>query len=333
MPGVALGHARQQRLDPPTGSARDDRARPDASDHLTAHRQAPAHPHDQLCRAQPRAAQRCGGRAVRACELQPEAGSRRAHPDREPSAPAGASPVRIGDRRVYRGHVQRRVPFQGPRLLCRRRVHSLQGPGARRGCAWSGGRSGHHRRGPPHRRRLQPRAHSSRRRARRSRPPAARSGRRRLHPGGQLLAGAARRWRDRGGGAVWSFTHIWREVPREAWGAISVLASVEQPEDIQAARAVGYAAAIVVDKFPSDEAFFLPRSITKIVPCPAETRDKTCVECRLCLDADTLARRNIAIAFEAHGPTARRVREALVQQRVLVVEKSRADRSRGQRAR
>ncbi len=141
----------------------------------------------------------------------------------------------------------------------------------------------------------------------------------RLHVGGdvgsplgaQFLAGAARRWRDRGGGAVWSFTHAWREVPRDAWGSISVLASVERPEDIDVARAAGYAAAIVVDKFPSYRAFSLPGSSTKIVPCPAETRGKTCVQCRLCLDADALLERNVAIAFEAHGPTARLAREAL----------------------
>jgi hypothetical protein len=147
----------------------------------------------------------------------------------------------------------------------------------------------------------------------------------RLHVGGdvgsalgaRLLAGAAERWRDRGGGAVWSFTHAWREVPREAWGSISVLASVERPEDIEAAHAAGYAAAIVVDEFPTDRAFFLPRSGAKIVPCPAEARGTTCVECRLCLDADKLARRNVAIAFEAHGPKARRVRETLAQRHVV----------------
>ncbi|NUQ78588.1 MAG: hypothetical protein HUU21_34095, partial [Polyangiaceae bacterium] len=104
---------------------------------------------------------------------------------------------------------------------------------------------------------------------------------------------------------------------------------VEQPEDIPAARAAGYAAAIVVDKFPSDKAFPLPRSNAKLVPCPAETRGKTCVECRLCLDADKLASRNVAIAFEAHGPIARRAREALVQQRKRGVDKSGADQSRG----
>lgn len=162
----------------------------------------------------------------------------------------------------------------------------------------------------------------------------------RLHVGGdvgsalgaRLLAGAAGRWRDRGGGAVWSLTHAWREVPREAWGPISVLASIERPEDIGAARAAGYAVAIVLDKFPADKAFCLPGSNTKVIPCPAETRGKTCVECRLCLDADKLAGRNAAIAFEAHGPMARRAREALVQQRVLVVDESRGAPPQGRAA-
>jgi hypothetical protein len=94
-----------------------------------------------------------------------------------------------------------------------------------------------------------------------------------------------------------------------------VIASVERPEDIQAARAAGYAAALVVDVFPSDKAFFLPGSSTKVVPCPAETRGKTCVECRLCLDVDLFGL-DVAIAFQAHGPKARSTREALVQLRV-----------------
>ena len=145
----------------------------------------------------------------------------------------------------------------------------------------------------------------------------------RLHVGGdvkavtgaRLLAEAARRWLDRGGGAVWTFTHAWREIPRRAWGpAISVLASVERPEDIEAARKRGYAAAIVVPEFPSKKAFVLPGSTARIIPCPAETMGTTCVECRLCLDRDLLGM-HAAIAFEAHGPGAKAVREQLVQLR------------------
>ncbi|KYG09080.1 hypothetical protein BE21_20005 [Sorangium cellulosum] len=157
-----------------------------------------------------------------------------------------------------------------------------------------------------------------------------------LHVGGdggsaagvRLLAGAEDRWRDRCRGAVWSFRHAWREVPCDAWGSNSVLASVEKPHDIEAARIAGDAAT-VVDEFPSDEAFSLLGANAKIVPCLAQKRSKTRVECRLCLDADELARRDIAIALEAHGPTARRVREAIVQQLVLIIQRSGAGGSRG----
>ena len=70
----------------------------------------------------------------------------------------------------------------------------------------------------------------------------------RLHVGGdvgsvasaRMLAMAARRWRLRGGGTVWVTTHLWRVIPRRAWGeAISVLASVETPGEIGQARRRG----------------------------------------------------------------------------------------------
>lgn len=146
----------------------------------------------------------------------------------------------------------------------------------------------------------------------------------RLHVGGDIktkrhaarLGGAATNWLARGGGRVWTFTHAWHRVPRDAWGgSVSVLASVERPEDIEAAREAGYAAAIVVPAFPSTKAFFLPGATARIVPCPAETSDRTCVECRLCLDADRLHATNTAIAFAAHGPNAAKARDALVQLR------------------
>jgi hypothetical protein len=145
----------------------------------------------------------------------------------------------------------------------------------------------------------------------------------RLHVGGdvgstygaELLACATDRWLARGGGSVWTFTHWWRQIPRVAFGRNSVLASVEVPKDIEQARAAGYAAAIVVDKFPSDRAFKLPVTTAKVVPCPAETKGTTCVECRFCLDAGKLLERNVAIAFQAHGSGRRRVQQTLVQLR------------------
>lgn len=135
----------------------------------------------------------------------------------------------------------------------------------------------------------------------------------RIHVGGDCqdadsaaaIAGAAMRWRARGGGAVWTYTHGWREIPRDAWGpAISVLASVEIPGEIAEALERGYPAALVVAVFPAgDKAFHLPGVPTRIVPCPAETGRTTCASCRLCIDRD-LVQLGITIAFQAHGPGA-----------------------------
>jgi ParB/RepB/Spo0J family partition protein len=141
----------------------------------------------------------------------------------------------------------------------------------------------------------------------------------RLHVGGdvdaaagaQLLAKAARRWRARGGGTVWTYTHSWRAVPRSAWGdAITVLASVEKPSEIEQARKKGYAAAVVVEDFPSEKAFTTDGAKVKVVPCPAETRRTTCADCRLCLDRD-LVQMNVAIAFKLHGQHEAAARRAL----------------------
>lgn len=146
----------------------------------------------------------------------------------------------------------------------------------------------------------------------------------RIHVGGdvgsrgaaELLGEACERWVQRGGARPWTYTHLYREIPRESWGRdISVLASVHDAEDIEVARSRGYAAAIVVNAFPSDKAFTLPGSSARIIPCPAETRGTTCVNCRLCLDDKALLERNAAIAFEKHGPGTKTGGHGLVQLR------------------
>lgn len=134
----------------------------------------------------------------------------------------------------------------------------------------------------------------------------------RMHIGGdvpslaaaQRLAGAAKRWMERGGGRVWTYTHRWRPVARYAFGAISVLASVETVADARAADLRGFVPAMVVHAFPDDRAFRVDGLRLKVIPCPAETRgtDKvTCVTCRLCLDDGALRRRGAAIGFSLHG--------------------------------
>lgn len=121
--------------------------------------------------------------------------------------------------------------------------------------------------------------------------------------GARALAAAVRRWQRRGGGSAWTFTHAWKTIAREAWGPISVLASVEAPRDAELARARGYTPAITVRSFPSESRFRLRGSDTRWVPCPAETRERTCVECRLCLDREShLFETGGGIAFAVHGP-------------------------------
>ena len=146
----------------------------------------------------------------------------------------------------------------------------------------------------------------------------------RLHVGGDIsnerqaarLGTAATGWRARGGGAVWTYTHSWRDVRRTAWGSdVSVLASVERPEDITAANDMGYAAALVVPRFETTKVTSIDAEGARGIPCPAQVTDRTCVECRLCLDADGLRSMKLSILFEAHGPAASTARARLVQLR------------------
>lgn len=142
----------------------------------------------------------------------------------------------------------------------------------------------------------------------------------RLHVGGEvsdvlgaeLLAGAAERYRGRGGGEVWTFTHQWEHgVDREAWGPVSALASVQDVNAAEDAAALGYAPALVLPAFPSSKAFRLRGSARRWIPCPAETRSTTCVECRLCLDDDRLREHGLGIVFAAHGRDADKARARL----------------------
>lgn len=136
----------------------------------------------------------------------------------------------------------------------------------------------------------------------------------RLHIGGEtpstaaarLLAGSAARWRMRGGGAVWTYTHNWASIPRASFGSISTLASVESPWQAQLARSLGYVPAVVVPSFPNGaKAFEYGR--VKAVPCPAEVQPGkvTCSSCRLCMDDERLRSKGLGIAFSVHGKEAR----------------------------
>lgn len=129
--------------------------------------------------------------------------------------------------------------------------------------------------------------------------------------GTRIINKAVGRWKERGGGDCWSYTHAWKNVSRDEWSNVSILASVSCVEEVAEARKQGYAPAIVVPEFNGDKAFQLEGSDTKWIPCPAQTRGVGCTDCRLCFNADRLHEGNFGIAFEAHGVKKNAIKRSL----------------------
>lgn len=127
----------------------------------------------------------------------------------------------------------------------------------------------------------------------------------------RIVAGAAARYVERGGGPVWTYTHAWRDVARESWGNVSVLASCENEDDVLAAHERGYATALVVERFDRDQLYVF--GATSVLPCPSMTRHVPCSDCRLCTDDARLLDRGYSIGFAIHGipATQRAARTAL----------------------
>lgn len=127
----------------------------------------------------------------------------------------------------------------------------------------------------------------------------------------RIVSAACYRYVERGGGPVWTYTHAWRTVARRSWGQVSVFASCETPLDVAAAAARGYATSIVVEEFPSDRAYDVDG--VNVIPCPAQTRDRACSNCRLCFDDQARRRSGKTIGFALHGDgmTMRRARARL----------------------
>ena len=137
------------------------------------------------------------------------------------------------------------------------------------------------------------------------------SGDSRTMAGSACIDRAVGRWKARGGGDCWSYTHAWKHVSKDFWSNVSVLASVESTSEVAAARAQGYAPAIVVDHHTTDKAYTLPGSETKFIPCPAQTREVGCSDCKLCFNADRLLEGNFGIAFAVHGIQKERLKRQL----------------------
>jgi hypothetical protein len=133
--------------------------------------------------------------------------------------------------------------------------------------------------------------------------------------GVKIVNAAIKRWKQRGGGEVYSYTHAWDKILREYWNEVSMLASVDSIEEVEYARQNGYAPAIVVAEHKSDKSYKLDGSDVRWIPCPSQTRNVKCVNCKLCINADKLFDRNYGIAFSAHG-----VRKNMIKKRLNVIQ-------------
>lgn len=133
--------------------------------------------------------------------------------------------------------------------------------------------------------------------------------------GSRIINKAIGRWKVRGGGDCWSYTHAWQHVPREEWTNVSMLASIQNTSEVEAARAQGYAPSIVVPEHPSEKAYKLEGSDTTFIPCPNQTRGVGCSDCRLCFKADWLYETNRGIAFSVHG-----VYKGILKRKLTVIQ-------------
>lgn len=130
--------------------------------------------------------------------------------------------------------------------------------------------------------------------------------------GARLLGAAATRWRKRGGGRVWLYTHSWRRFAASAFGPdITALASVETEQEAKQAIERGYIAFLLLPRTDDegfeqgDSPFLLPEIGHMAIPCQAQTRASNCAECRLCLGEANLTTvkgmPGMVIAVLAHG--------------------------------
>ena len=114
----------------------------------------------------------------------------------------------------------------------------------------------------------------------------------------RIVSGAAERFMERALRTdAWAYTHAWRDVERESWGGVSVLASCHDETQVHEAMDKGYATCMTVEEMP--EKAYKQDGVTYI-PCIEQTRDTPCVECRLCFKDEVLKRKKLVVLFALH---------------------------------
>lgn len=126
----------------------------------------------------------------------------------------------------------------------------------------------------------------------------------------KIVSDAAGKYMEKGDKTAFTYTHGWREVARESWGKVSVLASCETAQEVKEAAALGYATSMVVSEFKDTKAY--EADGLKVVPCPEMTgKAASCEKCRLCMRDGALKTAGVTIAFAAHGTMVKRTKAVL----------------------
>jgi hypothetical protein len=124
--------------------------------------------------------------------------------------------------------------------------------------------------------------------------------------GAFAVAQAAEVWGEVVKGPMYGYTHTWRKVKAHMWGRAVVRASCESIADAKRALAEGYLPAIVVPSHPEDGKARTVDGV-RVVPCPSQTRNVSCVDCGLCWRTTP----GTAIAFAVHGASKKRALSVL----------------------
>jgi hypothetical protein len=123
---------------------------------------------------------------------------------------------------------------------------------------------------------------------------------------------ACRNYRYKHNKPVWTYTHAWKRVPREAWGmSISVFASCETPKECVEARANGYAAAFIPLDIKKDRQILRKEHGLSSVLCPHFSRNTQCINCRLCFNDFAFYEKGRVLLLPPHGSGTRKVENVL----------------------
>ena len=102
-----------------------------------------------------------------------------------------------------------------------------------------------------------------------------------------IVSDACEAYSQRSNQIVWSYTHAWKTVAREAWGSVNVLASCETIEQAIEAHDKGYSVAFVVplNKIADTVKQCAEKGLNAKL-CNSFSKGSTCTRCKVCFTTD-----------------------------------------------